>query len=100
MSYHPDTPENGPTRGQKAIKAVKETVAAAAKIQRQDPVGTALWPFLMAVEVALLFGLRVRAELWGVLFVLAALKAHEWAVENAHRHPLLVDLFARSRKKK
>lgn len=89
-----------PTKGQKAVKALREAVSGAMKAQAKDPVGAALWPYLMAVELVLLLGYRVRAELWGILLVLALLKAHSWALENAHRHPLLVDIFSRVRPKK
>ena len=97
MGYHPETQEEDPGKVRKAVKTAGRALEAAVRAQQADPVGTALWPFLMAVELFLLLGYRVRGELWGVLLVLAMLKAHSWAVENSHRHPLLLNMFGKAR---
>lgn len=99
MGFHPDTAEKQPGKLKKAAKAVSTVVSAAVDAQRKDPVGAALWPFLMGAELALLCGVRVRWELWLILALLSALKLWSWSIENGHRSPLFM-LLARLPKKK
>jgi hypothetical protein len=96
MAFNPDSPIKEDNRVKKLAKAALSRVAQA---QQKDPVGAALWPFLMGAEVALLFGVRVRIELWAVILVLAAVKVWTWSVENPSRSPLFT-LIARLPKKK
>jgi hypothetical protein len=100
MGYHPDTIEQGSSKAKKVVQVAKQAIQAVVKAQAADPVGTALWPFLMAVEIALLLGHRVRGELWGILLTLALLKAHTWVIDNGHRSTLLMFLLGRIPKKK
>jgi len=87
MAFNPDSPFKEENKVKKLAKAV---LTKAVDAQRKDPVGAALWPFLMGAEAALLFGVRVRWELWAVMACLAAVKLYGWSLENGHRSPLLM----------
>src|SRR3990167_490186 len=95
MGFHPDTAQEQPGKLKKAAKAVSSVVSAAVDAQRKDPIGAALWPFLMGSQLVLLFGIRVRWELWLILATLALVKVYTWSIDNGHRSPLFMLLAAR-----